>query len=168
MMFCCLPPLHRHRHRRQTGSWHLVVCSGAIRWIDPAGVSDSYAGVPDRTVPVRAGCGKNGGGNISGRPEWRGNAIRPWKVRPFRQRYWPPSWERRPSGPSDSLWLHSQRKRAFLLPFFATAGKKQEPLVPRESHRVPGTRKPRFRQRGNSLTYKNRRDCPPSGSEYGR
>ena len=93
------PPLHRHRHRRQTGSWHLVVCSGAIRWIDPAGVSDSYAGVPDRTVPVRAGCGKNGGrkyfrqAGMAGKchtplesPSLPGNATAP------------PSWERRPSG----------------------------------------------------------------------
>ena len=64
--------------------------------------------------------------------------------------------------PSDSVWLHSQRKRAFLLPFFATAGKEQEPLVPREEPIV-------YREQGNlvsgsegnSLTYKNRRDVLP-------
>lgn len=91
-----------------------------------------------------------------------GKCHTPWKVRPFPATLLALLLGAKAIRPSDSVWLHSQRKRAFLLPFFATAGKEQEPLVPREEPIV-------YREQGilvsgsegNSLTYKNRRDVLP-------
>ena len=48
------PALHRHRHRRQEGSGHLVVRSGSIRRIDPPGFCNGYADLPGRAPSVKA------------------------------------------------------------------------------------------------------------------
>ncbi len=148
------------------GSWHLVVCSGAIRWIDPAGVSDSYAGVPNRTVTVRAGCGKTAAGNISGRPEWR---EMPYSLEssslPAALLAPPPGGEGHPA--FSSVWLHSQRK-SFPSSVFCHPLARAGATCSQGGARVPGTRNPRFRQqKGDSLTYKNRRMPLPPVPDHG-